>query len=405
MAKYFLPFICLCLLAFAGCGDNGAETPKKAEEQPLVAAAGEEVPPQGADDSDEGAARENPAGQSPERADKTEAAVDEGPVAMVNGTPVERNMFESQVARSMAEQMRFGSADLDDPETRDEAYLALRFMVLNNMVSLELACQEALRLGYAPPEEDLEAAVGEIKKGYEQQPEAFNELLSSYGETENDLREQLGKTMALKKWQDDNFLAQITVAPEEAKAFYDQNQNLLRRGPTARVSQIFLPVALLAQPHEKEKIKTRAEFIGQLLKAGEDFNYLASEMSEDQETVEQLGDLGWVEKGQSLAMVDEAIFSLKPGEVSELVESPLGYYYFKVFEVREPGVAPFNEVRSTIVEYLSGQKLEMVLRDKMIELYEKADVQILDAALKRVYDDFMAESEPAPGPDGDDSSE
>ena len=154
---------------------------------------------------------------------------------------------------------------------------------------------------------------------------------------------------------------------------------------------------LLALPDQGAELKRKAELNGQILKAGEDFNYLAAEMSDDEEAKENLGDMGWVERGQLLGVFEQAIFSLKPGQVSEMVESPMGYNFFKVFEARPAGVEPYSEARGRIVEYLSELKLEQAFREKMVDLYAQADIQILDPDLKRIHDELMGEDKQTPG--------
>lgn len=353
MARYLLLLICLMVLAMAGCG-GGAETAKQADEAPA-------------------------------------ADVDDSPVvATVNGVPVSRYIFEAQVAMTTAERMKFG-VESEDPAQRAKDDQALRLGVLNNLVSLELACQEAIGLGYGPSSQDLNSAIETLKKEYGN-PEDLNAVLALNGDTEEDIREQLAKTMALKKWWEDSFLAEIKVSPKEVKDFYDQHQDMLKYGAAVRVSQIVVNQPLFAQEDQKAKIRAKAELIGQLLADGEDFNYLAAAMSDDDEAKKKMGDMGWLERGHVLAVFDQAIFSLKIGETSQMIESPVGYHYFKVFDARPAGVAPFSEARSAIVAYLSGLKLERVFREKMVDLYGRADIQIFDAPLKRDYDDFMAKA-------------
>lgn len=381
MARYLLLLICLMVLALAGCG-GGAESAKQADEAP---AAG--VPPEMAD---------APEGQPQAQAAAEElypaAELDDSPVvATVNGVPIIRYIFEAQVAMTTAERMKFG-IESEDPAQRAKDDQALRLGVLNNLVSLELACQEAISLGYAPSSQDLNSAFENLKKEYDN-PEDLKSVLALHGDTEDDLREQLTKTMAFKKWQEDSFLAEIKVSPEEARDFYDQHQDMLRHGAAVRVSQIVVNQPLLAQQEDqKAKSRAKAELIGQLLEAGEDFNYLAAEMSDDDEAKKKMGDMGWLERGQVLAVFDQAIFSLKIGETSRMIESPLGYHYFKVFDARPAGVASFSEARSAIVAHLSGLKLERVFTEKMVDLYGRANIEILDAPLKRDYDDFMAKA-------------
>lgn len=379
MARYLLLLICLMVLAMAGCG-GGAETAKQADEAPAAGA-----PPE-LDDAPEGQLQDQAAAEEPAPA----ADVDDSPVvATVNGVPVSRYIFEAQVAMTTAERMKFG-VESEDPAQRAKDDQALRLGVLNNLVSLELACQEAIGLGYGPSSQDLNYAIENLKKEYGN-PEDLNAVLALNGDTEEDIREQLAKTMALKKWREDSFLAEIKVSPKEVKDFYDQHQDMLKYGAAVRVSQIVVNQPLFAQEDQKAKIRAKAELVGQLLADGEDFNYLAAAMSDD-EAKKKMGDMGWLERGHVLAVFDQAIFSLKIGETSQMIESPVGYHYFKVFDARPAGVAPFSEARSAIVAYLSGLKLERVFREKMVDLYGRADIQIFDAPLKRDYDDFMAKA-------------
>lgn len=372
-----LPLLLLMMiLVLTGC-DSGTES-KKREEQSSTTAAVE----------DQSGTRE--AGDEPVGETSRMTAAGTAVVATVNGVPVSREMFEAQVAMAVAERASYG-LNIDDADQGAEQEATLRLEVLNNIISLELACEEALRRGFGPADDDLETTVAAIRKEYET-PEALQALLAQHGDTEDDLRRQLSKTMALKKWQEDGFLAEIKVGPEEARDFYDQHQQMLSRGESVRVSQIAVKVPLLAQPDQKAKLKRKADLIEQLIKAGEDFNYLAAEMSDEDEAKENLGDMGWVEKGQVLGVFEAAIFSLKPGQVSELVESPMGYHFFKVFETRPAGVEPYSEARGRIVEYLSNLKLEQAFREKMVELYAKADIQILDPELKRIHGELMGEN-------------
>lgn len=366
--------LCLLALLLPACdGGSGSRDQGQPETEKAAPAAGAES-----------------AEETRPPAEPREAGPEAGPVvATVNGVPIGRQLFESQLALGAAEAMRFDDP-ADDQDQAAEADQNLRLNVLNNLISLELACQEAVRRGYAPGDEELDEAVEEIRKNYES-PEELKNILSQSGDTEEDLRGQLAKTMALRNWQRDAFLADIKVSPEEVRAYYDENRPMLEHGLMVRASQIFFPTALLAPAEEKARIKTRAEMVGQLLKGGEDFNYLAAEFSAEPEDAEKMGALGWVERGRNFPALEQAIFTLKPGEVSEMIETPLGFYYIKVFEIREPGVLPFSEARGLIVGYLSNQKLEKAFADKMVELYERAEIEIQDATLKRAYDQLMAE--------------
>lgn len=117
----------------------------------------------------------------------------------------------------------------------------------------------------------------------------------------------------------------------------------------------------------KDEARKKAESVLERVKKGEDFSALAKQFSDDPGSKENGGLLAMDEsgsdsskyfgKGMMVPQFEQAAFSLKPGEVSGIVESDFGFHIIKVEDKR---TAPLTEerIRTTISEKLKKEKLE-----------------------------------------------
>ncbi len=101
----------------------------------------------------------------------------------------------------------------------------------------------------------------------------------------------------------------------------------------------------------------KAEDVVKRARGGEDFGALAKQFSEDPSNKDKGGDLGWFGRGQMVKTFEDAAFALKPGEVSEVVETPYGFHVIKVDERRTQDGAdgkPEEQVKARHVLVMTG---------------------------------------------------
>ncbi|MDR2946080.1 MAG: peptidylprolyl isomerase [Candidatus Adiutrix sp.] len=376
MRTKILPLLFM-LLALTAC-DSGSQPTASESAAPAAETAAAAAPPAG---DPAAAPAAPPAAALPEE-------IDLPVVATVNGAPISGRTLAGQVVMAESGQLALGEDDARSEEERRAARLEMKVEVLNGLINLELACQEALRRGYAPGEAELDEALRVFQSDLGNSVEEIRQTLEQFGETEEALRGQLARNLAFQKWQENDFLSQITVTDQEARAFYDEHPQLVQHGDLVRVSQVFIGVPLGVLENVKAQARARAEEALQRVKTGDDFGLVAAEMSNDPEAAATNGDLGWLGKGQYLPMFEETFFSLEPGQVSEIIESPMGFHIFKITGTRPAGQESFENMKVDIVEFLSGGKLAEAMRVKMIELREAADIQILDPALQKAFAEY-----------------
>lgn len=170
----------------------------------------------------------------------------------------------------------------------------------------------------------------------------------------------------------DRALARERVEVDEAalRAYFDANSATFEGTEQRRASHV-----LLRTNDDADVARERATSLLARIRAGEPFEDIARSNSQDGGTARQGGDLGWLSRGDYPApAVEEAIFALSPGGVSDIVESDFGLHIIRLEEVRSGGTPAFeavaNDVRDQFIDERESQsllELEEQLADQLFE--------------------------------------
>jgi len=290
-------------------------------------------------------------------------------VATVNGTEISRAEFEDAVARTQR-QYESQSGQLDSSKLND-----LKKSVLDSLISRELLYQAAQKSDITVDSAKVDDQIGSLK-GRFQSDEQYQAALKNAGITEEDLRQDVKKSLVIQELLAQKVTPNVTVGEEEAKKFYEDNPDLFTTPERVHARHILISTQDLKTDQEKADAKARAEEIRKDLENGADFEKLAKEKSEGP-SASKGGDLGTFSKGDMVPAFEDAAFALKPGEISKVIETQFGYHIIQVLEKFPKAVQPFADVQDQINNYLSQQKQSDETDAYLKKLKENANIETM----------------------------
>jgi parvulin-like peptidyl-prolyl isomerase len=239
--------------------------------------------------------------------------------------------------------------------------------VVDRLVGHHLAAQQARaqKLGASPAE--IDASVAEAKRDFPDEA-AFQKALADAGSSLEQFRRYAQLRLELSKFIQAKIAPAAKVDDKAIDAFYTKNASDFQEPETLHASLIFVSAPVDSGAAKRKEGRVRADGILADLRKGGDFAKIASSRSEDPGSAQNGGDLGRFERGHFEPAVDAVAFGLPPGQISDVVESPIGYYIIKAHEHQPSRPLPLAEVKDQIATRL-GEQLE---NEKFAEFVEQA---------------------------------
>jgi peptidyl-prolyl cis-trans isomerase D len=145
----------------------------------------------------------------------------------------------------------------------------------------------------------------------------------------------------------------ITLSEQDLRGYYEQNAARLEE---RRASHILVAVPKGAPAAEKDKARARAqELLAQVRKSPDRFAELAKKNSQDPGSAPNGGDLDWFTRAAMTKPFEDAVFALKKGEVSDLVETEFGFHIIRLTDVKG---RTFEQMRPELEEQLRKQQAQ-----------------------------------------------
>ena len=245
-------------------------------------------------------------------------------VAVVDNEIILQSELEFQVGV-------FASQRQIDPNTP-----GLKEQILKNMIEEKLVYAQADLDSITVTEDEINQRIEYQINSFTQQYGSVANIEKIYGMSidriKRELRDEVRKSLMSQRLQEKNF-GKVQASRREVEEFFETYKDSIGNIPEKlNIFHIF------QNPKAGEKLKKKfydkAVALLDSIKAGKDFSELAKKYSDDPGSAAQGGDLGFVKKGVFYPEFEEAAYKLNVGEISGVVESPVGFHIIQLLEKR-----------------------------------------------------------------------
>ena len=256
----------------------------------------------------------------------------------------------SAILESQLQEEMFSRQTAGTPMPTGTALAALRAKVLSDLVDQEVVVQVAqrdtsIKLTDQEVADAVDARYRQVRNNFTSELQFRHELASAGFGTPEEYRRWLTDGQRRQQLQSKYFeqakakglLKAVPPTEGELRDYFDRATDKGQRPAAVAFRQ--LVVAPHPSPAAKEAARVLADSIAKALRAGGDFAVAARRFSMDPGSAQQGGDLGWFRRGQMVREFDAVAFALRPGTISDPVESPFGYHVIQVERVQPTEVS------------------------------------------------------------------
>lgn len=177
----------------------------------------------------------------------------------------------------------------------------------------------------------------------------------------------------------DELAAGIEISEDELLQYYEESQSRYQQDEQRQARHILLPFG-----DDEAAVEAEAAALTARAQAGEPFEDLARQYSQDSSSAERGGDLGLLLESQLPEGLAEAVFSMEQGDVQGPVRTDFGFHVVRLDEIRAGGALPFADVRGELERELGLEKADdrylVVERDLSDALFDAASMEALSEA-------------------------
>ena len=301
-----------------------------------------------------------------------------GVAARVNGKEIARSQVDNY--------FKLRTADMTEKPAGDAANL-LKLEILRQLIETEIMSQKAEELKLKPSDAEVEAQMIALRGDVP--VEVFQKRLADRGVDEGDLRRDVLQNLMMEKVVENQVGSKIQVTDAEIAQLYEDNKSafnvtepLYRIGVMAVSGDPMAPANNLRNDKalNEEQAVRKIQMLESRVRAGEDFQALAREYSEDPQTAQLGGDLGYQPSAileRFGASFKDTVMKMKVGDMTPVIRAEGNYLLFKLLGKREPGQYDLtdSEVRQGIRAELQERKQQLLTAVFSEKLHNDARIE------------------------------
>jgi peptidyl-prolyl cis-trans isomerase SurA len=268
-------------------------------------------------------------------------------------------------------------AEQEPADQLNDTLQKARESVLNSLIDRKILVQEAKKRNITVEDVDVDLALQRILERNATTMEQFREELAAMAMPLDQFRQNLRDQILSSRLVNYEVHSKVIIPEERIIDYYDMHY-------TEHVGEGGFYILQIGINFDKKNGKTdeetrqKAKRIHSLAASGQDFRELARQYS-DLPSAADGGDLGVFQANEMASYMREPLLQLRPGEISQIVETPSGLQFFKLLSSQEGEIvtkAPYESVKEEIRQILYKQEMEERYDDWMKKMRDQAYVKI-----------------------------
>jgi peptidyl-prolyl cis-trans isomerase SurA len=260
------------------------------------------------------------------------------------------------------------------PDRLDTMYKDKQKDLLRDMIDQQLLIQRAKDESISVETEVIKRLDDVRKQNGLASLDDLEKAVESQGLSWDEYKTQIRNSLLTQEVIRREMGSRIVIGHDEVKQYYDAHLKDFVRPEQVDLAEIFLDTQGKT-PQEIEAIQQKADDYRNRVIKGEEFSEIAKRYSEGS-TKDKGGNLGTFERGQLSKQLEEIVFKMDKGQITEVIQTKTGLEILKVLDHYQPGQQPVEKVETEIMNKIYMQKMQPQMREYLAQLREESYVTV-----------------------------